>query len=123
MVDFMDTISCHGLDYECHIGFHDYERHGKQKITLDLKAFVQVKQGLLRDDAVNVQFDYFVANQLIKNFLEGKQFNLIETLGQEVAELLLKNFFIQKINIRVTKYPLDMPNLKSVSYECERAKT
>lgn len=123
MAESMDTISCHGLDYECRIGFHEYERHGKQKITLDLKAFVQVRPDIKRDDAGLVQFDYFVANQLIKNFLEGKQFNLIETLGQEVAELLLKNFPIQKINIRVTKYPLDMPNLKSVSYECTRAKS
>ena len=123
MSEAMDTISCHGLDYECRIGFHDYERHGKQKITLDLKAFVHMPQNQTKDDTSLIQFDYFEANQLIKNFLEDRQFNLIETLGQEVAELLLKNFPIQKLWVRVNKYPLDMPNLKSVSYECERVRS
>lgn len=115
-----DIICCQGLDYECHIGFHDYELHGSQKITVDLTAFFSFTSAKCSDAVASIRFDYFIANQKIKDFLNGKRFNLIETLAQEVAKLLLQEFKVEKINVRVTKYPLDMPNMKSVFFECER---
>ncbi len=117
-----DYIFCSGLDYECKIGFHDYERLNEQRITLDLTA-VLPKLNYHQDKVTDVIFDYYLANQKIKQYLKDKQYNLIEALAEDVAYMLLKEFAINEIRVRITKYPLDMPNLKYVSFDCLRVKS
>jgi dihydroneopterin aldolase len=117
-----DCILCSGLDYECKIGFHDYEKLSLQRITLDLIAYLpQLNYDL--DKVTDVTFDYYLANQMIKQYLKDKEYNIIEALAEDIAYMLLKEFSIHEIKVRVTKYPLDMPNLKSVSFECVRARS
>lgn len=116
-----DYIFCSGLDYECKIGFHDYERQSQQRITLDLTAILP-QLNYHQDKVTDIIFDYYLANQKIKQHLKDKQYNLIEALAEDVAYMLLKEFAIHEIRVKITKYPLDMPNLKSVSFECLRVR-
>lgn len=120
MTELWDTITCTGLSYECHLGFHDYEKFSPQKITVDLTAWVLPMTGGDRID--KIQFDYHEANRHVQEFIKDKKFNLIETLAEHIAQMLLKTFCIPKIRVKVTKYPLDMPNTKEVAYECVRTK-
>jgi dihydroneopterin aldolase len=117
-----DCILCSGLDYECKIGFHDYESLSLQRITLDLSVYLH-EFNYNQDKVTDVTFDYYLANQKIKQYLKDKQYNLIEALAEDIAHMLLKEFSVHQIKVKVTKYPLDMPNLKSVSFECLRTKS
>jgi 7,8-dihydroneopterin aldolase/epimerase/oxygenase len=119
MIDQHDKIMCQGLACECVLGFHDYEKKLKQKISIDFEVSVAKTQD--GDDAVSaIQLDYYKATNMITEFIAARQFNLIETISNEIARLLLEAFPIKDALIRVTKYPADMPHVESVTYQCYR---
>ena len=121
MIEHNDKIICKGLTCECVLGFHDYEKKLKQKISIDFEVSVARPQQC--DDAVSaIQLDYYKATNMITDFVAQKQFNLIETISDEIAHLLLESFPIYDALISVTKYPADMPHVESVTYQCYRRK-
>ncbi|MBU1916770.1 MAG: dihydroneopterin aldolase [bacterium] len=121
MIDHNDKIICKGLTCECVLGFHDYEKKLKQKISIDFE--VSVARPQQNDDAVTaIQLDYYKATNIITEFIATRQFNLIETVSDEIAQLLLEAFPIKDALIHVTKYPADMPHVESVTYQCYRRK-
>ena len=119
---FMDLITCNGLTFECELGFHEFEKCLQQKITLDFEAGVTPISLEERDEVSAIRIDYYKANLLIRDYLKSRKFHLIETVADEVATLLLKQFNIISVKVTVTKFPLGMPNATSVSYTCFRQK-
>ena|SRR3990167_1621557 len=113
-----DIIVCKALQYECILGFHRQEKNVPQKISIDLEASVLPPRKSEQDQIESIRFDYYIANQLIKEFLEGRKFNLVETVAHEIAGLLLDRFKVASIKVTVVKYPLDMLNASSISYTC-----
>ena len=121
----MDTLICQGFEYDCQLGFHEHERDVTQKISVDIEVAFPVGAGFTpalgyKDNPSSVPFDYFKANELIAAFLKDKQFNLIETVCQAIAEMLLESFALKIIKVSVTKFPLNMANVKAVTYCCSR---
>lgn len=117
-----DKIICNSLQYEVQIGFHEYEMGVRQKIMVDLEAWFPP---LRKDEAENIKalrFDYYEANGCIESLLHSTPYKLLETVAESIAGRLLLKFRIQKIQVKVTKFPLDMPNAHSVSYICTREK-
>lgn len=115
-----DKIICRGFQFECHLGFHGHEKGAKQKISVDLEVLVSPLNEKEKDKVSAIRFNYFKANQEISKFLEDKRFNLIETVTEEIAQLLLECFKIQAVRVSVTKYPADIPGEPSVTYVCYR---
>lgn len=115
-----DKIQCHGMNFECSLGFHPHEKKVRQKITVDLEVAVNPIKSEDTDQIGALKMDYFIANQKLSKLFESKKYNLLETVALDVAHLLLKEFVVNSVRVRVTKYPLDMPNVGSVSYECFR---
>lgn len=115
-----DKIICRGLVFECGIGFHSVEKKIKQKISVDFEATVSPLKPAEADKIKAIRLDYFKANQQIGELFSKKHFKLIETAAEEVADLILKNFDVKGVLVTVTKYPLDMSNTASVSYQCLR---
>lgn len=113
-----DVIFCKGIQHDCEIGFHNIEQGIFQKLEVDFKAFVKPISRDEEDSTKAIRLDYFEANQYIGDFLKGKKINLIETVADSVADLLLKKFQIQAVEVSVTKYPLN--SVKSVTYTCFR---
>lgn len=142
----MNTLICQGFTYDCSLGFHENEKGVKQKILVDVEVTLKASSRAQCEtchsepEAKNLQktgrsftyaqddrpdsipFDYFKANQLIAEFLKDKHFNLIETLGQGIAELLLEKFKVPSVKVSVTKKPLDMPNVGCVKFVCTRSR-
>lgn len=117
-----DKIICRGFQFNCHLGFHGHEKGAKQKISVDLESWVSPLNQQEKDKVSAIRFNYFKANQEISKFLENRRFNLIETVAEEIAQLLLECFKIQAIQVSVTKYPTDLPDTSSVTYVCYRKK-
>ncbi|MBX7149316.1 dihydroneopterin aldolase [bacterium] len=110
------------MSFECELGFHPYEKKIRQKITLDLEVGVYAIDTSKKDDIDAIKMDYFEANQMLGKLFESRRYNLLETVAEDVAELLLHNFSIVSVLVKVTKYPLEMPNVPAVSYVCFRKK-
>lgn len=111
---------CQGIVCETQIGFNDIERDIKQKLIIDFEASVKPIAKQDYDKIEARQIDYFDAYNNIKKLLNDKGFKLIESVAGEVALLLLAQFPITKVRVNVTKFPMDMPDIKNVTYSCEK---
>lgn len=116
-----DRVHGIGFSYDCKIGFHEYERHIRQRIVIDFEADTDWREAARTDRARGI-VDYYEANLKIAELIQGKEYRLIEAVAEEVAGLLIREFPIQRVRVRVTKAPFDMPNVGSVAVECIRAR-
>jgi dihydroneopterin aldolase len=118
----MDKIILKGLTGECRIGFHEYEQDIVQKLVIDIEAKVRPMTSTEVDQIERLRMDYFVASNIVREILSSRRYNLIETVAEDVAAMLLKTFDVEAVEVNVTKHPHDMPHVRSVSYVCVRAR-
>lgn len=118
----LDRVHGIGFSYDCRIGFHEYERHIRQRVVVDFEAETDWRLAAQLDRARDL-VDYYEANLAITELVERKEYRLIEALAEDVARMLCERFPIQRVRIKVTKSPFDMPNVGSVAVECWRSRS
>lgn len=116
-----DRVHGMGFSYDCRIGFHEYERHIRQRVVVDFEAETDWREAARADRARNL-VDYYEANLAIQALVEAKEYRLIEALAEDVAQMLIARFPIERVRVKVTKAPFDMPNVGSVAVECWRSR-
>ncbi len=114
-----DRVHGVGFSYDCRIGFHEYERHIRQRVVIDWEAETDWRAAAQADRARDL-VDYYDANLAISELVEGKEYRLIEAMAEDVARLLIARFPIMAVRVKVTKAPFDMPNVQNVAVECWR---
>lgn len=117
----LDRVHGVGFSYDCRIGFHEYERHIRQRVVVDFEAETDWRPSAQRDRAVDL-VDYYEANLAIAELVEAKEYRLIEALAEDVAHMLCVRFPIRRVRVKVTKSPFDMPNVQCVAVECWRSR-
>lgn len=114
-----DRVHGTGFSYDCRIGFHEYERHIQQRIVVDFEAETDWREAARADRAKNI-VDYDEVNQAIAALVEAREYRLIEAMAEDIAKLLCARFPVQRVRVKVTKAPFNMPNIGSVAVECWR---
>lgn len=115
-----DIISIHDLKIQTVIGVHAWEKAIKQPLTLDIQLFTDTKQAALTDDLQHA-IDYdSLANHLIE-YVQSTSFNLIETLAEKVAELILANTTSKRVMLTLKK-PKAIASASHVSLTIERSR-
>jgi dihydroneopterin aldolase len=98
----MDIIYLHDLKIDTVIGIWDWERRTTQRIVVDLDMAMDVSKAAASDrieDTVNYKA---VAKRVIA-FVGGSQFALVETLTEKIAEIVLTEFGVSWVRVRVNK--------------------
>ncbi len=98
----MDIIYLHDLKIECIIGIWEWERRIKQTIILDLDMAADIHRAAATDsieDTINYKA---VAKRLIE-FVGQSQFQLVETLAEKVAGIMLAEFKLRWVRVRINK--------------------
>ena len=116
-----DRVHGVGFSYDCRIGFHEYERHIRQRVVVDFEAETDWRAAARADRAHKI-VDYYEANLAIQALVEQKEYRLIEALAEDVAKMLIERFPIERVRVKVTKSPFDMPNTAGVAVECWRGR-
>lgn len=116
-----DRVHGIGFSYDCRIGFHEYERHIRQRVVVDFEAETDWRAAAQADRAQKI-VDYYEANLAIQGLVERKEYRLIEALAEDVAKMLIDRFPIERVRVKVTKAPFDMPNVGGVAVECWRSR-
>ncbi|GDX83185.1 hypothetical protein LBMAG42_49960 [Deltaproteobacteria bacterium] len=116
-----DRVHGNGFSYDVRIGFHEYERHIRQRIVIDWEAETTWREAAKADRPRGI-VDYYEANLKIGKMIEAKEYRLIEAVAEEVAHLLVSEFPVDRVRVKVTKAPFDMPNVGSVAVECWRSR-
>ena len=111
-----DQIILKGIISECIIGINDYERKNKQKVIVDITIFHDF---LNLDDDIEKTVNYSDIYKFTKKFISGTNYNLIETLGDNLAKKIIEEFNIKKIRIELFK-PSVYEKDEAVSIKLER---
>lgn len=98
----MDTVYINGLAIETVIGVYDWERDIRQTVVLDL-AMASDNRRAAADDRIEQALDYAAVAAAIKDLVVNSQFQLIETLAEEVAALVQRDFGVGWLRLRVSK--------------------
>jgi 7,8-dihydroneopterin aldolase/epimerase/oxygenase len=97
-----DRIFLRGLAVDCTIGFIDWERRVKQTVVIDLEMAVDCRRAAIRDNVADTLNYKTVAKRLIR-FVEESGFNLVETLVERIAALVLDEFGVAWVRVTVSK--------------------
>jgi 7,8-dihydroneopterin aldolase/epimerase/oxygenase len=114
----MDKIIIKNAKYLCNVGITKEERKGKQEIIIDIELYFNIKD---ITDFIESTINYSEVNKKIKVVIGNKEYNLIETLANEIADSILKNFKVTKVNITVKK-PKAIENADYTAIEITREK-
>ncbi len=98
----MDIVFLRDLRIDTVIGIYDWERRCKQTVILDLEMATDVRKAAASDhidDALNYKA---VAKRLI-SFVAESQFQLVETLAERCAEIILDEFGVPWVRLRLNK--------------------
>ena len=98
----MDIIYLHDLRIDTVIGVFDWERRIRQTVILDLDMAADINRSAASDDLADTLNYKAVAKRLI-DFVGHSEFQLVETLAERVAELVLKEFSVPWLRLRVNK--------------------
>jgi dihydroneopterin aldolase len=97
-----DRIFLRGLAVDCIIGFIDWERRVKQTVVIDLEMSIDCRQAAIRDDVAETLNYKTVAKRLIA-FVQESNFNLVETLVERIAHLILAEFGVAWVRVTLSK--------------------
>jgi len=98
----MDKIFLNDLQIDTIIGVYDWERHTLQTLTFDLEMDWDIRPAASSDD-ISQTLDYGAVAQKIVAFVKASRYALIETLAEDVAALLLKEFPIPALTLTLSK--------------------
>src|ERR1700684_3301396 len=97
-----DRIFLRGLAVDCIIGFIDWERRVSQTVVVDLEMPIDCRQEAVRDDVADTLNYKTVAKRLIA-FVQESKFNLVETLVERIAAVILSEFAVEWVGATLTK--------------------
>jgi len=98
----MDIIYLNDLKIDTVIGVFDWERRIKQTISLDLEMATDIAKAAASDDIADTLDYKAVAKRLIA-FVGESRFQLVETLAERVAEIILTEFNVPWVRVRLNK--------------------
>jgi dihydroneopterin aldolase len=115
-----DWIEIHGLEIAAHVGVPAAERAAAQQLLAD------VRMRPLRDfskmpDAIEATVDYQAVADRIAAIAAARPRKLIETLADEIARALLREYAVRRIEVTLRKFIL--PNAEHVAVHCARERS
>ncbi len=98
----MDIIFLTGLTTDCIIGIWDWERRVKQKVVVDLEMSADIRRAAA-SDAIEDTLDYKKVAKRLLAFVGDSQFQLVETLAERIAQLVVTEFDVAWVRVRLNK--------------------
>lgn len=97
-----DIVYISGLAIETVIGVYEHERDIQQKLVLDIEMKCDTRAAGASDNFEDA-LDYDAISQRVSEFIKQSHYQLIESVAEQTASLLLKEFNIQSLKIKVSK--------------------
>lgn len=98
----MDIVFIRQLRADTVIGVYAWERRIRQTVVLDLEMAVDNRRAAAAD-RIEDTLDYAAVSTRILNYIEGSDFQLIETMAEGVATLVLEEFAVPWLRLRLSK--------------------
>lgn len=98
-----DFLFIDGLAVDCLIGLAEWERMVKQKVVFDLRVGVDIRPMAAKDRVDADDFNTKKLSKRVRAFVEASEYQLIETLAERVATLILEEFPVRFVELRLSK--------------------
>jgi dihydroneopterin aldolase len=98
----MDLIYIRDLKIDCVIGVYEWERRVKQTVILDLDLGADIRRAA-QTDHIDDTVNYKAVAKRLMAYIGASEFQLVETLAERVAEILLREFGLPWVRVRVNK--------------------
>jgi len=116
----MDKIFLKELTTETVIGIFDWEREVKQTIAIDLEMSADIRRAA-RSDSIQDTLNYKAVAKRLLAFIQQSRFQLVETLAEEVARLVLTEFPVEWVKVTLHK-PGAIRHSRDVGVMIERSR-
>ncbi len=100
--EHQDCIFLHGLRTECIIGFIDWERQMPQTVLIDLEFPCDAAHAAATDQVADT-IDYKRIAKRVLAWSQASEFHLLESFAHRLALLLLEEFPLHWVKVRVSK--------------------
>lgn len=95
-----DSLRITALSVATQIGIHAWEQRITQKLLLDITIPVDLSTC---NNALENTIDYDALCQQVTTFVESNAFTLIETVAEQVAQLIKDAFNVSELTVSVSK--------------------
>ncbi|CAN5586879.1 dihydroneopterin aldolase [soil metagenome] len=115
-----DKVFIEGLEIEALIGIYDWERRIRQPLLFDLEMAFDNRRPAATD-AIADTFDYNAVSKRLIAFVSASEFGLVETLAERCAELVLREFDVAHLRLKLSK-PGAVRGARAVGVVIERSR-
>lgn len=114
----MDIVYLRDLKVDCVIGIYDWERRIRQTLYIDIDMATDIRKAAASDH-IRDTLDYKAVSRRIQQFVGESGFHLVETLAEKIADIILKEFPVPWVRVRINKKGA-VRNAGAVGVEIER---
>jgi len=114
----MDIVYIRDLRMDAVIGIYEWEKRIKQQININIEMGWDNSVPAASDD-IKDTLNYKASAKLVKELVASSQYELVETLAEKIAGLLLKEMQIPWVKVSVGK-PMAVTDSAEVGVIIER---
>ena len=97
-----DIVYVRDLRIETVIGIYDWERQIKQTVVIDLDMASDIAAAAATDN-IEQALNYKSIAKRVIDFVGAAEFQLVETLAERVAEIIITEFGVPWLRLQVNK--------------------
>jgi len=120
MARFTDTICVADLEVRYRVGVSEEERRTPQRLTLTIEMQRDTRPAAAEDDLA-LTVDYEALCRGLLAWGQDRQWRLIETLANDIAQWVLTTFAAQAVSVEVKKFVI--PQARHVSVRVSRTRS
>ena len=115
----MDKVFIEALEIEALIGIYDWERRIRQTLRFDLEMGFDNRRPAASDDIADT-LNYKAVSKRVIEYVSQSEFGLVETLAERVAAIILGEFAVQHVSLKLSK-PGAVRGARAVGVMIERS--
>jgi len=116
----MDKVYISQLHVETIIGVYDFEKESKQSLYFDVEMLTDIREAAKTDD-IQLAVDYAKVSERIEQVCQQVTVELLETLIEMLAAMILSEFSVAQVTLRVSK-PQAVAKASTVGVEITRSR-
>ena len=97
-----DSIFLSDLRVDAIVGIWDWERRIRQTVSIDLEMGADIRRAAATD-SIDDTLNYKDVAKRVIQFVSESEYQLVETLAEKIAEIVLDEFDLPWITVRVNK--------------------
>src|SRR5688500_6525151 len=98
----MDKIFLTALNVECIVGIWDWERRVKQTVIIDVEMAADIRRAAATD-SIEDTIDYKRVSNRLLQFVGESQYQLVETLTENIGRVIVTEFGVSWVKVRLNK--------------------